>query len=229
MLVRIKEAAKILGVSTVTLRKWCNEGKIPYYTNPSDHRLFNTEELQALLTTRNQEALPKPQEQGAEAKAVKIYYTRSSSKNDTLTATQKTKLEAEYGAPDKTFTDSSSGLNENRKGLKALIRYCDETPGRKIVYVTSKDRLTRFGYTYLELLFSKMDTQIIVLDDNTMITPQEELLQDFMSLLASFSGKIYRLRGWSQQKQLLEKIGGEIKKHEHSSKEKRREIQPQDL
>ena len=39
---------------------------------------------------------------------------------------------------------------------------------------------------------------------------QEELLKDFMSLIASFSGKFYRLRGYEQQKQLLTKLGDEL-------------------
>lgn len=40
--------------------------------------------------------------------------------------------------------------------------------------------------------------------------PQEVLLQDFMSLIASFSGKFYRLRGYDNQKKLLSKAGDYI-------------------
>lgn len=40
---------------------------------------------------------------------------------------------------------------------------------------------------------------------------QEALIQDFMSLLASFSGKFYRLRGWEQQKRFLSDVNNEVR------------------
>ncbi len=43
------------------------------------------------------------------------------------------------------------------------------------------------------------DTEIVVLDNNDNKEPLEVLMQDLMSLLSSFSGKFYRLRGWKQQ------------------------------
>ena len=39
-------------------------------------------------------------------------------------------------------------------------------------------------------------------------------MQDFMSLLASFSGKFYRIRGWEQRKKLLKDVNEEVAKHE---------------
>ena len=38
-------------------------------------------------------------------------------------------------------------------------------------------------------------------------------MQDFMSLLASFSGKFYRLRGWKQQQKFLKDVELEVVKH----------------
>lgn len=49
------------------------------------------------------------------------------------------------------------------------------------------------------------NVNIIVLSEKET-TLQEELLQDFMSLIASFSGKFYRLRGYEQQQQLINKL-----------------------
>ena len=42
----------------------------------------------------------------------------------------------------------------------------------------------------------------------------EELMQDFMSLVASFTGKYYRLRGYDQQRRLLKTAKENIDKKE---------------
>ena len=59
------------------------------------------------------------------------------------------------------------------------------------------------GYNYLLTYCQAFNTTITPLKTTQPKGPQEELLQDFMSLLASFSGKYYRLRGWKQQLNLL--------------------------
>ena len=69
------------------------------------------------------------------------------------------------------------------------------------VYVTCKDRLTRFGFEYLETAFAEHGTNIIVVrDENQDETVQEELVEDMMSLMASFSGKLYGLRSRRNRK-----------------------------
>lgn len=59
------------------------------------------------------------------------------------------------------------------------------------------------------------NTEIVVLDSDDTKEPHEVLLQDFMSLLASFSGKFYRLRGWDQQKKLISNLSAEVERREH--------------
>lgn len=87
-----------------------------------------------------------------------------------------------------------SGLNDNRKQLQKLIKMvCNNEVNN--VYITYKDRLTRFGYRYLETVFSAHGVQIIIVKDGLVSkTVQEELVEDMMSLIASFSGKLYGLR-----------------------------------
>lgn len=80
--------------------------------------------------------------------------------------------------------------------------------------VTHKDRLTRFGFHYLEELFGQLGVEILVADMDDRKTIHEELIQDFMSLLSSFSGKYYRLRGYEQQKLLLRQVEDEIAQRE---------------
>ena len=203
MAIRVTEAAKILGVSPITVRRWCNDGKLEYSLSAAGQRVFDREYLESLRDKAN----------GIEVEPDTIFYVRSSSKNDVLTETQLTKLAQKFGEPDFTFSDNASGLNENRKGLNKLINHVIEASNPVVVYVTNKDRLTRFGFKYIERLLNSRNCEIVVLDSDNTKEPLEVLMQDFMSLLASFSGKYYRLRGWEQRKKFLKDVNEEVDKH----------------
>lgn len=100
--------------------------------------------------------------------------------------------------------DTGSGLNAKRKGLVRLIEMARNHEIKRI-FITNKDRLTRFGYEYLEELFSMADVELIALQEKENKDLQEELVDDMMSLLSSFSGKLYRIRG-NQKKKMREII-----------------------
>lgn len=58
-----------------------------------------------------------------------------------------------------------------------------------------KDRLTRFGFNYLKLMCELNGTTIVVLsDETTNKTIQEELAEDIIAIIHSFSGKLYQMR-----------------------------------
>ena len=87
-----------------------------------------------------------------------------------------------------------SGLNDKRPNLQKLLAMVCKNEVRN-VYVTYKDRLTRFGFHYLESMFLAHNVNIIVVKDvNNEKSVQEELVEDMMSLIASFSGKLYGMR-----------------------------------
>ena len=86
-----------------------------------------------------------------------------------------------------------SGLNDKRVQLQKLLKMVANNEVRN-VYVTYKDRFTHFWYHYLETMFLSHNVNIIIVKDENADKPvQEELVEDMMSLIASFSGKI-RLR-----------------------------------
>ena len=78
------------------------------------------------------------------------------------------------------------------------------------IYVTHLDRLSRFGISYLQILFEEYNVDIINLYDDKK-TYEDELMSDFMSLIASFSGKYYRLRNKDSQKKLLKEAEENLK------------------
>lgn len=53
------------------------------------------------------------------------------------------------------------------------------------VYITYKDRLTRFGFNYLETMFNACGTSIIVLqDESNEKTVHDELVEDMISIIS---------------------------------------------
>lgn len=49
--ITIKQAAKILSVSTLTLRNWDNSGKFPAGRHPiSNYRVYKVEDIEKLIT-----------------------------------------------------------------------------------------------------------------------------------------------------------------------------------
>jgi len=94
-----------------------------------------------------------------------------------------------------------SGINENRKKLDKILT---ERKATKIV-VEHKDRLTRFGFSYIEKLCDRFGCEIVVI--NQVENGKEDLLQDFISIITSFCAKIYGLR---RSKRKTEKIIREL-------------------
>ena len=62
--------------------------------------------------------------------------------------------------------------------------------------ISFKVRLSRFGFNYFKTFFSFFGTQIVVLDDNeeTNKTYQQELKEDLLAIIHSYSMKLYTHR-----------------------------------
>lgn len=192
---RAAEAAEFLRLTPQTIRKYRLEGKITGYKTPGGQHIYKKEDLINFL---NEQQPPSQSQQ----KRILAFYIRSSDGDNVKMNEQIKQLTEKYGEPDKIYKDKASGLNEKRKGLQKLIKDAQTHDVTEIRF-TQKDRLTRFGYEYLELFFKDKGVTIGPAFDKPDKTLQEELMQDFMSLIASFSGKFYRIRGYEQKKQLL--------------------------
>ena len=87
--------------------------------------------------------------------------------------------------------------------MNALL---DDAAERKftVVRVTHKDRLARFGVAYLERCLALSGVSVEVLHEKGDSSLQEELMGDFMSLVASFAGRFYNMRSRTNQSKLLQ-------------------------
>ena len=90
--------------------------------------------------------------------------------------------------------DVGSGLNDNRKNLKSLIEMIQQGKVNRL-FINYKDRLTRFGFNYIKQICDFHQVEIIIVSDvKDKKSESEELAEDIIALIHSFSGKLYGLR-----------------------------------
>ena len=91
------------------------------------------------------------------------------------------------------FSDIASGMNENRKGLNCLLSKIKDGEVSKI-FITNRDRLTRFGFGYFKEICSLYDVEIIEINETEDTTFEEELSEDLITIIHHFSMKFYGKR-----------------------------------
>jgi len=101
------------------------------------------------------------------------------------------------------ITDIGSGLNEKRKGFLRLLDRVLHNEVDKVV-ILYEDRLTRFGFDTLKKVFEAHGTTIEVLNQADAKPPQEELVEDLITIISHFSGKLYGMRS-SKQKEVVKR------------------------
>ena len=119
---------------------------------------------------------------------------------------------------DSIYTDIASGMNEDREQfnemLKAVLNH--EIAN---VFVTFKDRLTRFGFKYFENIFKQCGCNIVVLNNKINDESfEKELTNDIISVIHHFSMKLYSKRKKQYKKaiQVLEECdNNETEQREH--------------
>lgn len=94
--------------------------------------------------------------------------------------------------------DVGSGMNDNRCGF---VKLTDLILQKKVnvLVVEHKDRLTRFQFNFIRKMFESYGCKVVVVEGED-VSSEEELCQDIMSLLASFSGKFYGRRSTERRK-----------------------------
>ncbi len=96
------------------------------------------------------------------------------------------------------LSDIGSGLKADRKQLRRMLSMIQNDQVAEVV-VTYVDRLTRFGLEYLTLFFAGYDVHFTVLHPNDGKTPEQELTDDLIAILTSFSGRLYGMRSHKQK------------------------------
>ena len=97
------------------------------------------------------------------------------------------------------LTGVASGLNEKRRGLEKLFEYVING-NVDVAVISYKDRLTRFGFRYLEEFFNSHGVRIEVVFGEEPEDLQRELVEDLIAVVTSFTGRLYGVRSHKKKK-----------------------------
>lgn len=195
---RLSRAARRLGVHPVTLRSWADNGKIPV-TWVGRERRFSAGDVDALKL---------PGGEVADRLRLEGLYVRVSG-----TTGQESSLEAQEaelratatGTVARVFRDRASGLREDRPGLEKMLAAAADGQVT-VVRVTHEDRLAQFGAGWLRRLLAAHGATVEVLHPKAQ-GGREELLEDFISLVTTFAGRLYGMRSAAARRRLLAESG----------------------
>lgn len=185
------EFAELINVSVRTLQRWDVEGKLKAFRTPTNRRYYTYEQYLEYKGIHKEENSRKV-----------VLYTRVSTSNQKNDLKNQVEFLRQYANAkgmivDEVIEDYGSGLNYNRKKWNKLIDSCMTNEVSTII-ITHKDRFIRFGYSWFERFLGKFNVEIIVVN-NESLSPQEELVQDIISILHIFSCRIYGLRKYKKQ------------------------------
>jgi putative resolvase len=183
-----KEFGKLIGRTTNTLQKWDREGKLKAHRSPTTNRRYYTHDQ--YLQYRGLVA---------EDQGLTIVYTRVSG------VAQKPDLAHQIHAleayckqhsitVDEWMSDIGSGLNYKRKHFNRLFEMIELGQVRRLV-IAHRDRLVRFGYDYFEAFCQRHHTEIVVMNGESL-SPEQELVHDFIAIVTEFSARLHGLRSY---------------------------------
>ena len=187
-----KEVSEILNVTVWTLQQWDKDEKLKAFRNPKTNRRYYTDE-------QIEEFLGKKKQLKNAKTVIYCRVSNQGQKDDLKNQTEflKTFCNAKGVIVDEIMTDIGSGLNYERKNFNLILDMA--TQGKiKELYITHKDRFIRFGYEWFEKQLKRNGCEIIVVN-NEVLSPQEEMIQDLISIIHVFSCRIYGLRKYKRQ------------------------------
>ncbi|OYT30507.1 MAG: IS607 family transposase [Thermofilum sp. ex4484_82] len=184
----MKEASKLLGVHIRTIQKWDKQGKIRCVRTVGGKRRVPESEIKRIL--------------GIHEKRKIIGYARVSSHTQKDDLERQVELIKNYAKERnwevEILRDIGSGLKEDRRNFQKLLRMVMNKDVSKVI-VTYPDRLTRFGFKILEEFFKSYGTEIVVINHEEK-SPQEELVEDLITIISHFAGKLYGMRSHKYKK-----------------------------
>lgn len=173
---KLSEYAKLKGVHYKTAHNWYHAGRIPgaYQMDTGTIIVPNESEVNPNRQTRV------------------VIYARVSNHSRRKELNYQVKRAEDYAisngyAIDKVYKEVASGMNDKRKIFWAML----ESKPTKII-VENKDRLTRFGFEYLDKLLNDVGCEIEVIHKDN--SDENDLIKDLVSVITSFCCRLYGLR-----------------------------------
>ena len=189
-LVRIGLAARLLGVTPQTLRKWEATGHhVPVRKSLGGTRYYS----ESQLLGHRFDGLPT------------VCYARVSSHDQKADLERQAALLETYcaahGWTSLVIRDLGSGVNYRKGGLHQLLEMVIERRLQRLV-LTHKDRLLRFGAELVFTLCELRGIEVVVIHQGEQPSFEEELAQDVREIITVFSARLYGSRSRKYRKLL---------------------------
>lgn len=196
-----QEFSEMIGVSVKTLQRWDNGGILKANRTPTNRRYYTHKQYVDYMSD------------GKTSGGKTIIYTRVSTNNQKDDLANQVRYLREFANArgiivDEVFEDVGSGLNYKRKKWNKLLEDC-MLGLIKTIIVAHKDRFIRFGYEWFERFLKSNGVEILVVNNETM-SPEQELVNDLISIIHVFSCRIYGLRKYKKQIEGDEEIAKEL-------------------
>ena len=174
-----RKAAEILGLHQNTLREYADSGKISCIRTESGQRRYDVDSyLRGVQPART------------------VCYCRVSSFKPRDDLQRPVAWMGERYPDAEIIQDIGGGLNWKRKGLVSLLERLHR--GNKLcIVVAHRDRLARFGFEVLQWLAEANGGEVVVLG-NADHSPEQELTEDILAILHTFSCRLHGLRRYSK-------------------------------
>jgi putative resolvase len=174
VILKPKEVCQKLGISYRTLQSYVKKGYIKPVVLETGKWRFREEDVERLM--------------GIVRKRKVVLYARVSNKRKDDLVNQVRYLEENVKDYDQVITDVGSSLNLKRKGFLKLLGMILNNEVSKVV-IAYPDRLVRFGFEIVEEVCRAHSCELVVLNREDE-TPEQELIEDLISILVSFSEKL---------------------------------------
>ena len=197
----INKFAKIIGVTSQTLRNWEQSGKlIPHHRSDSNYRYYSESQLQQILGEQR------------DKKKLTIGYCRVSNykqKDDLDRQVENMRMYLlAQGMPYEIITDIGSGINYKKPGLQDIIKRICNYEVDKVV-VLYKDRLVRFGFELIEYIANLHNCQIEIVEVAEK-SEQQELVEDLVQIITVFSCRLQGKRADKAKKMIEDLTAGDV-------------------
>lgn len=189
-LLNLNETSQKLSVTKKTLRIWDEKGKLKSIRTKDGHRRYREDDVNSLMGEE-------PSLSNVDVVAVYCRVSSGEQKEKGDLDRQKGRLlaycrEKKYQV-EHVFEEVGSGLNDNRSKLMQMMKLA-ETHKISRVIIEHKDRLIRFNKNILIKYFNSHNVEVEWISETPSQTFEAELVEDMLSLIASFSSKIYGKR-----------------------------------
>lgn len=199
---KLSEYARKCGVDWTTAKRWFDRGLIPGAFQPAPHAgiIVPDDVFERMTASVVREEKPRPE-------GLTVVYARVSnaSRRHTDLEYQADRIveycNANGWTVDRIIKEVGSGVNAKRPKLNGLLM--SEEPVKRIVF-EHRDRLTRFGYPYLEMLAQARGFELVPM--NRAEDDASDLMEDLSAILYSFMERLY---GQRRGKALAERMLGE--------------------